>query len=103
MLNAEAVRAHCNGCGGDRNHSVLHRESTIWEDEQSGASGKDEYEMLRCMGCERICLRHRSWQDSDPEPSMHYFPPATFRQKPAWLEMWLFDQPFDEVVDGSSQ
>jgi hypothetical protein len=100
MPQADTVMAHCNTCGGDRNHSVLHRESSIWEDEGSGASGKDAYEMLRCMGCDSITFRHLSWDDTDPEPAIHYFPPAIFRQKPAWLNGWWIDDSYDEVVAG---
>lgn len=81
------TKAHCNRCGGDRNHEVLHSITTPWEDEESGIGGKDEYETLKCLECDSIMLRHKSWfsEDPDPWPSISYIPPRIFRPKPDWF------------------
>lgn len=44
------TKAHCNTCGGDRNHDVLHSEKKDWHDDESPVYGSDAYETLRCRG-----------------------------------------------------
>lgn len=87
-------KAHCNVCGGERNHDVLHSESTRWDDDEQGVYGGDTYETVKCCGCEAIKLRHVSWFSEDEESSITYFPPAVFRRHPAW---------FEELIDLSSE
>lgn len=80
-----SIKAHCNECGGDRNHEVLHSENTSWSDDESGVDGADKYETLKCMGCEKIKLRHTSWFSEIDEPIVNYFPAAIFRPRPRWF------------------
>ena len=86
-MEMKQTKAHCNRCGGDRNHKVLHSTITSWEDDESGIGGKDEYETLTCLGCDSVMLRHSSWfsEDPDPYPSIGYFPPPIFRPEPEWF------------------
>jgi DNA-binding MarR family transcriptional regulator len=79
------TRAHCNSCGGERNHDVLHSAETSWSDDESGIGGKDRYDTLKCLGCDSIKLRHTSWFSEDPDPVITYIPPAIFRPKPDWF------------------
>lgn len=79
------VRAHCNECGGERNHSILHSETTSWSDNDDGTSGSETYEMLRCLGCDNIKLRYTSSFSEDENPTINYFPPSIFRKQPEWL------------------
>jgi hypothetical protein len=79
------VRAHCNECGGERTHSILHSETTSWSDNDDGTSGSETYEMLRCLGCDNIKLRHTSSFSEDENPTINYFPPSIFRKQPEWL------------------
>ena len=95
-----STKAPCNQCSGDRNHDVLHSEKTSWSDDDQGISGGDSYETLKCLGCDNIKLRHTSWFSEHDEPTVNYFPPAIFRQRPAWLsELWLELSEADEFVD----
>lgn len=85
-----STKAHCNECGGARNHEVLHSEKTRWDDDESGVSGGNTYETLKCMGCDNIKLRHTSWHSEDDGPTVNYFPAAIFRPSPRWFsELWL--------------
>jgi hypothetical protein len=110
------VSANCNTCGGDRKHDVLHAEVSRWTDEIERVGeigGEDSYEMLRCRGCGRICLRHQSSfsEDKDPETGRplvvtRYYPPATSRKKPNWLSMfslmhlaWNEDDIISDLLD----
>lgn len=82
--------AHCNRCGGNRNHAVLHVENTSWESDDKEVSGGDSYETLKCLGCDAVCLRHTSWFSEEPEPDISYFPPAISRKRPAWYSDFVF-------------
>ncbi len=81
-----STKAHCNLCNGDRNHEVLHSEKTTWEHEDySELSGRNQYEMLKCQGCDSIKLRHTSWFSGDKGETITYFPPAISRPRPHWF------------------
>ncbi|MBM4276828.1 MAG: DUF4145 domain-containing protein [Deltaproteobacteria bacterium] len=79
------TKAHCNQCHGERNHEVLFTEKTSWSEERYGFQGEDKYEMLKCAGYDNVILRHTSWFSEDPEPSVHFYPPAMSRKEPTWL------------------
>ena len=86
---AETTKAHCNGCLGERNHEILHAYKDHWRDEETSFSGSDQYELLKCRGCERITLRHISWFSGDHEPTIRYYPPSIFRSRPPWFNELL--------------
>lgn len=95
-----SIKAHCNQCSGDRNHEALHSEKTSWSNDVHGVSGGDRYEMLKCLGCDNIKLRHTCWFSEDDEPTVNYFPPAIFRRRPEWSSgLWLNLSADDEFVD----
>ena len=59
----EIKRAHCNACGGERNHQLLMQRTKTWrQDVHLGGeyfvSGGDLYYFLECMGCEQVKLLH---------------------------------------------
>lgn len=95
------TKAHCNTCGGDRNHEILHSEKTTWEDPEYPVSGSDTYATLKCCGCDNVKLRHTSWcSEDDGEPTVNYFPPSIFRRSPEWFsELWLELSSEDEFVE----
>ena len=97
-------KAHCNDCGGERNHHVLHRDSTSWEAEDACVTGGTNYEMLKCAGCDKVVLRESEWcSEDDPhiDRPPRYFPPSTFRPEPKWMEDFSIacppglEQPYD--------
>lgn len=84
------VKAHCNRCLGDTNHELLRKEKTSWcQDDPAkpgyDLSGSDTYEMLKCIGCDTVALRHTSWFSEDHDSTVRYYPPAVSRQEPEWL------------------
>jgi hypothetical protein len=90
----EIVKEHCNHCTGKRNHEVLHRSKIDYSeniDERFSIAGSDTYELLKCCGCDNVQFRHTSWfsehcgPDGEPEISVKYYPPPTFRKEPEWL------------------
>lgn len=93
------TRAHCNNCGGERNHGVLHAERTSWSDDEHAISGGDKYETLKCLGCDNVILRHTSWFSEDDGPTISYFPHAIFRKQPEWFnDLWFELQTNEQFV-----
>lgn len=96
MKQGDIIKAHCNGCDGECNHSVLHYYAKEWreqihDDPPIEICSEDLFELLQCAGCEHVTLRHTHLfsEDTDQEgrmvPTVTYFPPATFRHQPRWL------------------
>lgn len=92
------IKSHCNNCGGQRKHVVLHQEKTSWDEDLGHGHwmwGSDTYFLVRCAGCDNIHLRHESTfsENSDEDnPNITYYPPAVSRRKPEWMSgiMWYF-------------
>jgi len=94
-----ALKAHCNHCGDETRHRVLHQAVTSGEygreepesDEPHSREEDDwmfEYATLECLGCGEVCVREtrRYW---DPihectETEATCFPPRIFRRIPNW-------------------
>lgn len=94
MSAPELRKAHCNVCGGERNHHVLHRERTRWENDEASITGGTDYEMLKCAGCEKVVLRESEWCSEDMDgPAVRFYPPATFRPAPKWLTDFYLEFP----------
>lgn len=97
MSQLKSRKEHCNDCGGERNHHILHTQKTAWDAEDAaGVHGGTTYEMLQCAGCERVVLREREWcSEDDPrgEPRLKFYPPATFRPAPKWLTDFYLEFP----------
>ena len=94
------TKAHCNECAGDRNHEILHVEKSSWHDEESPVSGGDKYELLRCLGCESVKIKHTNWFSEYDGVTVRYYPPAIFRRQPAWFgELWMELQAEDSFVE----
>lgn len=94
-MTIETIKAICNDCGGGlKNHRVLHQEIVPWEEDiddgQFSISGGDIFYTLKCLGCDRVHLRHDSWFSEDVDaagnPVTHttYYPPLISRRKPDW-------------------
>lgn len=97
MPSPQNDQAHCNTCGGVRNHRVLKKATKFWENhlnERYTVWSEDEYVMLQCCGCEQVRLRQRSTfsEETDdmgrPLVTEAYYPPALFRPHPKWFN-WL--------------
>jgi hypothetical protein len=81
------IKAHCNACGGERNHSVLHESKAPWSTEYEGIgtmSGMDIYQMVQCLGCDAIRLRYE-YEEYGQDSIITYYPPALARKEPEWF------------------
>jgi hypothetical protein len=86
-------KSHCNRCQSETNHHVIFELKEPWEDR----GGHEEFEILKCCGCDNITVRNRSLVigvvdcEGRPDAEVRYFPPATSRKTPKWLDSheWL--------------
>jgi hypothetical protein len=86
-------KAHCNRCQSETNHHVLFELQEPWGDRE----GLEEFEILKCCGCDSITVRNRSLLmgggdcEVITDVEVRYFPPATSRRSPKWLDSheWL--------------
>lgn len=91
----ETIKAHCNSCGPWITHRVLKKVETREDDEEAGWVAGNTYQLIQCGGCERIHLKHDSWNnqevvdDGRPQEKVVYYPPATARREPSWLNDWM--------------
>jgi len=53
------MRAHCNECGGDKNHLILHEVNSQWSIEEGEIWGDIAHKMLQCAGCDSINLANK--------------------------------------------
>lgn len=104
-------KAHCNNCGGNRNHLLLNEiiktEDQEFEDGQYGISWGDNYYVLECCGCESVKLLHESWFSEDcdfrgqPIVNCRYYPSSIFRPLPKWFNLldrdWHISQLLNET------
>jgi predicted Fe-S protein YdhL (DUF1289 family) len=86
------TKAHCNGCLGERNHEILYiHESQEDHEDYGGPCFYGKYELLKCLGCERIVLRVSSWdnweidEQRNPIIKIQYYPQAISRPRPQWF------------------
>ncbi len=90
-------RIHCNGCGQQTRHELLHEAKQEFHEEIEGQYPFDAtttYRTLMCLGCESVTLRrtHRhSEMGHDEGPDTTYYPPRVSRKLPSWLDRLDFD------------
>jgi hypothetical protein len=93
-MSPDMIKSHCNACGRETNHHVLHEERTQGREAYADDAHMDwwaHYRMLRCAGCDTISMRIDSsnsevyGDDGCPEIRTQHYPPRIFRPKPMSL------------------
>lgn len=86
-MSEEKIKAHCNTCGGLKNHVVLHPETDVHsEDDWLSIS---TYRLIRCAGCDRVHLQHETEVTTGNQTYINlvYYPPALSRRRPDWMTL----------------
>jgi hypothetical protein len=105
----KVIRIHCNKCGGERRHEILHHETVTWEDivdESYTIDGGDAYDLVKCCGCENVALRHQKWYSEDTDVQGHpnvttvLYPPESYRSEPRWLTDLFWSMPIENNFVG---
>lgn len=84
------MRAHCNYCGGHKNHLILHQ---VRDADDSGEQFwySSLFSLIKCAGCDAIHLRQDSTFSGNVDQygnqivNTVYYPPASSRRKPEWM------------------
>jgi hypothetical protein len=86
--NLKKIKLHCNGCLGERWHSVRHFVQKIHTENDIDEYIYEEtckYRLAECDGCEHISL-HMEWRSSSHSDwVISQWPPKMSRRKPKWM------------------
>jgi len=87
----KTVWSHCNECGQETKHEIVHRASRrrSFDDDQYSVEVGSDWTIVQCGGCEEVSMRRVDWCSEDdrqdgPNPPT-YFPARVSRRKPVWL------------------
>lgn len=89
--NPKTMWSHCNECGRDTKHAIVHKAAkrrTFDDDGYSVEVGSD-WTFVQCCGCEEVSMRRIDWCSEDdrqdgPNPPT-FFPPRVSRRQPDWV------------------
>lgn len=100
------VKSHCNQCGQETKHDLLHRKQT--QDSESIDGGRYEVSwsrtwlLLECRGCGDVSLLKRDWCSEndpfDPEEDT-YYPPRVSRKRPEWTRQSDVPDEYDDLLN----
>lgn len=98
-VDSKPVLSHCNECGQETKHDVLHRttRSRSYEDGQHSVEYGTSWKFLQCRGCEEVTMRRDDWcsedfPDEGPSPGV-FFPPRVSRKQADWLRRNEYEVP----------
>jgi hypothetical protein len=100
----ERTKAHCNKCGAMTNHDTLGSERTSWEESTRWGvvDGWNQYDMLKCCGCDSVTMRHVSYCSEGDGPSTVQYPPPIAGRNPErahvlWEKDWSLGGWLNEI------
>ena len=88
---AKTTWSHCNECGQETKHDIVHRASRrrTFDDDRYSVDVGSDWTIVQCGGCEEVSMRRVDWCSEDdrqdgPKPPT-FFPARVSRRKPVWL------------------
>ena len=87
----EPVWSHCNECGQDTKHNIVHRAKRVrtYDNDACPVDVGSNWSILQCAGCEEVAMRRVDWcSEDDPHGGPNdptFFPSRVSRRKPMWL------------------
>lgn len=84
--------SHCNECGRDTKHSIVHKASKrqTYDDDDYPVDVGSDWTIVQCCGCEEVSMRRVDWcSEDDPQDGPNpptFFPARVSRRKPDWVE-----------------
>ena len=101
----KVIWSHCNECGHETKHDVLHmaRRLRNFDDGQYSVDAGSTWSVIQCRGCEEVAMQRVDWCSEDdpqegPGPAT-FFPPRISRRKPAWIDRHDVDDEYVELLD----
>ena len=74
------MKVYCTRCKNSTNHTVTHELHEDWRNDYEGFFGYDNWQIVRCMGCDSVSFRHEIIfsEDMDQEgnivPTVNIYP-----------------------------
>ena len=104
--NEEPHWSHCNECGRETKHNVVHRAKSSRTYPQHDGHSVDVgsvWSILQCRGCDEVAMARVDWcsedfQDEDG-PTPTYFPPRVSRRKPDWFDRYETPKDYSGLLD----
>ncbi|WP_265282592.1 DUF4145 domain-containing protein [Verminephrobacter aporrectodeae] len=88
----QTIWSHCNGCGQETKHEIVHKASrrrSFDDDQYSSVEVGSEWTIVQCCGCEEVSMRRVDWcSEDDYQGDLNpptFFPARVSRRKPVWL------------------
>jgi hypothetical protein len=95
----QKIQVYCNKCSNITNHIVLAEHDEGWSsqegDDDNSASfleGRDQYQIIKCSGCDEVSFIHNSWFSEDidehgcPLCRVKQYPPIQKRKMPSDIQ-----------------
>lgn len=89
----KTIRVHCNNCGRETNHAIRCANTAVREDfvKEAGDGGiafeeKETFEILQCLGCDEMAVRHCFEHEGYGEGLPRFYPPRISRRTPPWKD-----------------
>ncbi len=87
----KAMWSHCNECGQETKHEIVHKASKrrTYDDDQYSVDVGSDWTIVQCCGCEEVSIRRVDWCSEDdrqdgPNPPT-FFPARVSRRQPDWV------------------
>jgi hypothetical protein len=64
----DTEKLKCVGCGGERNHFIVHQHKEKWQDEEAGEHGYEINMIAKCAGCDTVRFARKTWDTSLYDP-----------------------------------
>ena len=98
--------SHCNECGRETKHALLHTARSSRTYPQQDGHTVDvgsAWQILQCRGCDEVAMARVDWcsEDSydDDGPAPTYFPPRVSRRKPDWFDRYTTPKDYSGLLE----
>ena len=79
------TQAPCKNCNGWTNHRLIATDVEEEQDKEHFIYCCNLNEMLKCLGCNSVVLRHTYRDQDDEDATFHYYPPPSSWRIPHWI------------------
>jgi hypothetical protein len=79
------TRAQCKNCGDLRNHGVIAVDEQGDKEKEHISYCYNLYEMLKCLGCNKVILKHTYYSYINQNPTIVYYLPSSMWRAPSWV------------------
>lgn len=92
-MTTAPIRCHCNSCAQVTGHEVVgkHEFSDSSDSPEESPWWMITYEVLKCRGCDTVCVRQTSESEDLEDAQVVFYPPRISRRIPTWIRSLPYD------------